>query len=120
MREHPKVKELRESNQQVPAWLLLDWLMTRNRKPAITAFTEGPLRQLAYTIEREIDRAGGLDAKRYAALRATLMRQDGQPSDGGFSFVAPVIHPPNDPAAQYLQEGLDQACDELISRCASC
>lgn len=117
MSENPKVKELRESNEQVPAWLLLDWLMTNNRKPAITAFTEGPLRQLAYFIEREINNASVQDARRYAALRETLQSQDGSPGMG--SLHAPVIVPFNDPAAsgaqsQYLREGLDKACDDLI------
>jgi hypothetical protein len=68
MKQSPISKEYREQKTQVYAWLLLEWLQDPIRKPARVAFTEGPLRVIATTIERTSE----LDARKYRALLNSL------------------------------------------------
>lgn len=42
-------------NEYARAALLVEWINNPKRKSAVHAFTEGPERQVAYAVEREID-----------------------------------------------------------------
>lgn len=104
-----------DDDVQVPAWLLLFWLQDPTRKPAIVAFTEGPLRQIAYAVEAAISLGGNTNAQRYAALRATLGGYGAPPRT---TTWAPVILdalslPDTAAFTQYRAEGLDAVCDRL-------
>lgn len=44
--------KLRCVNNHASADRIIAWLQDDNRKPAMTAFTEGPERQIAYEVER--------------------------------------------------------------------
>lgn len=43
-------------NQHANAKMVIEWMNDSKRKPAITAFTEGPDRQIAYAFEMKIER----------------------------------------------------------------
>lgn len=45
-------ERMERANHWVHAGRMILWITDKNRKPAVTAFTEGPERQLAYAIER--------------------------------------------------------------------
>jgi hypothetical protein len=43
------------ANEHADAARLSAWILDTRRKPAVTAFTEGPERQIAYAIETMLD-----------------------------------------------------------------
>lgn len=58
--------------ETINAWLIIDWLNEPTLRPAGSAFTEGPIRQVALAVERAIARTAVGDARKYRRLRASL------------------------------------------------
>jgi len=98
-------------DEKVPAWLLIDWLKDEDRKPAVLAFTEGPLRQVAYAMEAALRVSQDTNAARYLALRESL------PSESlrlptTFTWTPLVVDPMNSDIG-FTAEGLDRILDRM-------
>lgn len=92
--------------------LLIEWLRDTNRKPAATAFTEGPERQLALAVESAI-RVDRNDAELYRLLRASL----GGDGCAPVSHVQmPVLSDPLNSAITYTARGLDMALGAIAAQ----
>jgi len=106
-------EEYREKGIRVPAWLLLEWLQDTQRKPAQVAFTEGPLRVIASTIEALLSDGDPAAARKYRALLASLHEPGHR---ARYSIDMPSVVDPLDHRITYTRSGFDAVMGRIVAQ----
>lgn len=87
-------------NREMVPWLI-EWIRDPNRKEAVHAFTEGPVRQVAYAVEYALK----LERETTPVLHPLTMRPTEQcPRCGFVQYVTERPNAKSEPTARHEQE----------------